>query len=288
LAPQIAASALQDQIRQQMMTPAQKLAQAQAQLAAGWSELTTPHAVQQWVLLNGQWQFITKYVADLNATMPTTVQGFADLILAQDASTASGQNLIQQLYALFPAFQTVADAAGSTASSIQTDYSNLQKWLDANLLSSSLSPLTIQQQLGEAQSQYVENLMKAQGGDQSAINAFGSFADTYEQLAIQEFGRASPQFRAIFDAIQAQGKDVLAGSPVDLTAQAIADLKASLQQQITQLNGELQQLNAGVTVLTQATNQGSQQVAAAVDTSAATISNAIGGASSTGAPLARV
>lgn len=80
-----------------------------------------------------------------------------------------------------------------------------------SLFTSNLSPLTPQEQLGQAQSTYVENLLKAQQNDPTALGNFTKFADDYLKQAAFYFGAASQDYRDIFNAVTQQGGD-LAGT----------------------------------------------------------------------------
>lgn len=94
----------------------------------------------------------------------------------------------------------------------------IQKWadgikrvhdyLDGLLLDQSLTTLTPEQQLAEAQRQYQEALAAAQGGDADALAQLPDLANAYLQLARGEFS-SGDQYQAIFEGV----RDALAGLP---------------------------------------------------------------------------
>ena len=74
------------------------------------------------------------------------------------------------------------------------------EYVDSLLLNDQLSPLTPQQQLDEARSQYMTTLLAAQAGDVDALNKLPQIADAYLQQARFMFA-SSDQYQAIFDEV---------------------------------------------------------------------------------------
>jgi lambda family phage tail tape measure protein len=79
----------------------------------------------------------------------------------------------------------------------------LRKWIDSMYFNEQLSPLTAQQKFEESQSQYVENLMKAQGGDVEAISNFQKYAEEYLKQAKNMYGFGG-DYSAIWKSIMEQ------------------------------------------------------------------------------------
>jgi len=98
----------------------------------------------------------------------------------------------------------VANAAAEASRAAAAAQKQLNEWLNANALDANLSPLTAKERFAESQSQYVENLLKAQGGDQAAIAAFSGYADRYSKESLAMYGRASTDYVAIYRAIRDQ------------------------------------------------------------------------------------
>ncbi|MGH7605404.1 MAG: hypothetical protein ACRENK_15590 [Gemmatimonadaceae bacterium] len=98
------------------------------------------------------------------------------------------------------------------------DYAN-------SLTLGNLSPLSPQQQLVDAQSQYAAELAKAQGGDQSALGDVTKFADTYLNLARTNFA-SGQQYTDIFNAVQSAlrtlGSQVTSDPVLPAAPQAVA------------------------------------------------------------------
>ncbi len=98
----------------------------------------------------------------------------------------------------------VSTGLQQTAEQIKNWVQSLKDWLKNNLLDSSLSPLTASQRLAEAKKQYEDDLVLAKAGDVAARERITKEADAYETEAIAMFGKASFQYRAIFDTIREQ------------------------------------------------------------------------------------
>lgn len=107
--------------------------------------------------------------------------------------------------------QQVYDALDAAALKQKLDAwtGSLQGWLDSIKLDSSLSPLLPKQRLDAAQQRYVDDLMKAQAGDEAARGRFTEDMNAYLREALGVFGRASPEYLSIFNALQAQAQQMV-------------------------------------------------------------------------------
>ena len=117
-----------------------------------------------------------------------------------------GASLGQGSQGLAGAASSATSALGSLVDGIRQAKDGIRAWLDGIFLDST-SPLTPQERLDFAQNAYIENLMKAQSGDAAALGAFTGLADAYLREA-QSFWASSPEYRAIFDAVTGQAKDL--------------------------------------------------------------------------------
>lgn len=106
----------------------------------------------------------------------------------------------------------VTNGLNQTTAAMQKWFDSLRAWLDANLLNESVSPLTAQQRFAAAQEQYIDTLMKAQQGDETARGVITKAADQYQKEALAMYGKASVDYRAIFDATRRQIEALIAGS----------------------------------------------------------------------------
>lgn len=100
--------------------------------------------------------------------------------------------------------QSIQDVLKKWADGIK----HVNDYLDSLLLNQSLTTLTPEQQLAEAQRQYQEALQAAQGGDADALAQLPDLANAYLQLARGEFS-SGDQYQAIFAGV----RDALAGLP---------------------------------------------------------------------------
>jgi len=179
--------------------------------------------------------------AAINVAMPDSIAGFKALIDGLDLSTESGRALYDVLVATGPKFKqlmddvgagidTVTTAAvtayttmislndlsginihtpgstipGAGGSSINDARQNLADQLRGALVSDA-SPYTLRQRYETAKAQFNENLARAQGGDESAINsAFGLF-QTFTSLS-QQVNASSGQYNTdYFGGLNALG-----------------------------------------------------------------------------------
>lgn len=87
---------------------------------------------------------------------------------------------------------------------------SLLEWRKALLLDDQLSPLTASQQYAEAKRQFDEIARLAAAGDKSARDRYTGAADELLRKALEMFGRASPAYQAVFQAILAQTDALIA------------------------------------------------------------------------------
>lgn len=176
----------------------------------------------------------------LGIAVPKNITEFRKLVESIDLSTEAGRTLYQTLMGVAPAFLQVAGAgedvvdsnedvvksvkrivestadlreeARRTAEALADAKMGLQDYLGGLLLNDNLSPLTMEQQLEEAKSQYEKTLGLAQGGDLDAINRLGGAFDAYLQLAREIYG-SSAAYNAIFQKGFDEIRGVAKGGP---------------------------------------------------------------------------
>lgn len=150
----------------------------------------------------------------------------------------SGLSLVQQLYGATGATSGGASTGGGSSgwggtpgdigdvtAAVEDRYAkemgllkNLGEYLDSLGLSS-LSPLTPQEQLQEAQQQYQELLARAMGGDLDALGQLQGAANTYLGQAQSYYGGVGA-YSGIFEGVQAQIQALLDRGPLNSPAEA--------------------------------------------------------------------
>jgi len=147
----------------------------------------------------------------------------------------SGLSLVQRLYGATGATSGTSTGGGSgggdaggvgdVADAVEDRYKremellkNLGEYLDSLGLSS-LSPLTPQEQLQEAQQQYQDLLARAMGGDLDALGQLQGAANTYLGQAQSYYGGVGA-YGGIFDGVQAQIQALLDRGPLNSPAEA--------------------------------------------------------------------
>lgn len=126
----------------------------------------------------------------------------------------------------------------------------LRAWLDGLLLSDK-SPLTASQRIFEAQSQYTEQLMKAQGGDAGAISGITRYADAYLSEA-RSFYASSQDYNNIFAAVYKQ-IDTLATNPSPVTKADIDRVIQAIQESTAVQSGTTKAVEQQTAVVEQQT-----------------------------------
>lgn len=120
---------------------------------------------------------------------------------------------------------------------------SLRDWLKGLYLNESLSPLTAQQQLATSRTTYLNDLLKAQGGDETARAALTKDAEAYlnAQKAVTGFGGDySAVFSKIVDDIEALAN---AFDPIT-TAQTFSINSSSFDGVVTAQNGTTNSVDA--------------------------------------------
>jgi len=150
----------------------------------------------------------------------------------------SGLSLVQQLYGATGATSGGTGTGGGSSgwggtpgdigdvtAAVEDRYAkemellkNLGEYLDSLGLSS-LSPLTPQEQLQEAQQQYQDLLARAMGGDLEALGQLQGAANTYLGQAQSYYGGVGA-YGGIFDDVQAQIQALLDRGPLNSPAEA--------------------------------------------------------------------
>jgi hypothetical protein len=192
--------------------------------------------------------------------------------LMQQATQPGTVGTIDFTNAIIDLGNAAATAAAQAAAATQTWIDSLNVWLNGIGLNAQLSPLTAQQQKDEAQRQYVEDLMRAQGGDVAARAKITQDADAYlaAQKAVSGFGGDySSVYSAIVNQIQSlannnsgENRPLNAGD-ISALKQEVVDLKTVLARLLEIGNADNQEqtteviaaLNAVANKLAAATTQ---------------------------------
>ncbi len=179
-----------------------------------------------------------------------------------------GSDRAKELIALYQELWAVQGQAGESGSQW---IKQLQDWLRAMKLDSTLSPLTSSQRLDAAQSQYVEDLLKAQQGDADARNRFTQDAEAYLREALAMYGRGSNDYNAIWMAIQEQTQGLIAAglAPTETT---LTDLDTTIstgqqtaKEQADMLIAKVQALTDEVAALRREQAEASSEAQTALD-----------------------
>lgn len=137
-------------------------------------------------------------------------------------------------------FSSAVSGATSAMETLAQSKDGIAQWLQGLMLDKSLSPLTPAQRLDFAHDTYVNNLMKAQGGDIGALSQYTSLANSYLTELLSYYG-PNAQYQAGFAGVANQGA-ALAGLTVDARPVTAADSNRGFQSVVDAIN----KLNAGV------------------------------------------
>lgn len=211
---------------------------------------TTSNAAQ---ILNDRLSLLAeiyKLTGDAAGAAAVLEQQHAIALAAMDPSL---RELQTQLWGL----QKAAEAAARATA--------LNDWLKSNAMSSTLSPLTAQQQLAEAQRQYADELRLAKGGDTKALGDITQYADALlaAEKAVTGFGGG---YSALYAAIRADIGGLAASNGMTAGESAIAGNVVQLHTDVTDQTAILGRL---LERLLEATTEQTAAVAGAVTTSAA-------------------
>jgi hypothetical protein len=209
-----------------------------------------------------------------------------------NAKWDQGSTQAQELIALY---QQLWSVQGQSATATAGWIKQMQDWLRALTLDQTLSPLTARQRFDFAQSTYVDDLMKAQGGDADARARFTNDADAYLKEALSMFGRASGSYEAIYTAIVAQTNGLIAQGLGPSVPATLSDVQSSIMDagqtakqqmdtliaKVSDLNTELtavkQELQANTATVQQQTGEIVEATESAVSTTTSTLLNSSGG-----------
>lgn len=147
----------------------------------------------------------------------------------QSTLTSSTTNLSSGFAGLGTA---VTGLTGTLTDSVQQTRDGIGQWLHGLFLDQSLSPLAPGQRLDFAHDAYVENLMKAQANDPTALSQFTSFASDYLKELLSYYG-PNAQYLAGFSAVTQQ-----AGGLAGLSDQrpiTATDLKSGFASVVAEL-----------------------------------------------------
>ncbi len=237
---------------------------AQVQLDSALSRFaTTAYSSYTTGNATAQADIVTRVMANLrNGTLnPANALAYA---------ATQGPQAVEALTAVLQAYQTLqsasenaagaidqfAGAANSAAEQLQKAVQSLSGYLRGSLLGG-LSPLTPQARLDEAQSQYVENLMRAQRGDAASIGGFGAARDAYLREA-RDFFASGQQYSDIFANTYNQGAAITGGEVRPITAADMTTNTASIVAALSAVQQQVATVTAAVQQLTSVTQQGDQ------------------------------
>ena len=170
---------------------------------------------------------VTNELKRLGLSGIATRDQFKRLIMGLDLSTEGGATMYAALMDLAPAFAAVTDGAEKAREQLTRIFEFAQ-----GLLTSSLSTLSPQQQLEIERNEYEALLLKAQGGDVSALEKLTD-ASTEYLTAAQKFFAASPEYDAIFKRVYDQ---LIALSGMEVEDPVITTLETEFQRLIDAIN----------------------------------------------------
>ncbi|MBL8518185.1 MAG: hypothetical protein JNM76_14585 [Betaproteobacteria bacterium] len=165
------------------------------------------------------------------------------------------KTVLSEIISLYAQYNSLQDRVNTSTQQLGTvtaqvvdrmgeSRNGIAEWLRGLFMDDRLSPLSPEGQLDFAQSQYVENLMKAQAGDANALAQYTSFAQAYlEELRAADASGARYQAGAAAVATQAAGLSGLA----QVRPVTAADTAANTQEivkALNQLRADLGQANA--------------------------------------------
>ncbi len=140
---------------------------------------------------------------NLGFILPTTLQGFRDLVDIQNLNTESGRNTYAALLGLSSAFATVTNAAEEAAKASREAAAAIAKsisdWLK-NLVGGIVSP---QSMTYATKAAYTSNLALARTGDSSALNSITSTADAY-LASVKATATSTSQYKVAVAQVAAQ------------------------------------------------------------------------------------
>lgn len=187
---------------------------------------TTSNAAQ---ILNDRLSLLAeiyKLTGDAAGAAAVLEQQHAIALAAMDPSL---RELQTQLWGL----QKAAEAAARATA--------LNDWLKSNAMSSTLSPLTAQQQLTEAQRQYADELRLAKAGDAKALGDITQYADALlaAEKAVEGFGGG---YSALYAAIRADIGGLATANGMTAGESAIATNVVQLHTDVTDQTAVLARL----------------------------------------------
>lgn len=138
--------------------------------------------------------------AELGLVMPATRQQFRELLESFNLQFEWGQDTVNGLLALAPAFGQVADAAAAAEAAMKA-FSDQVKDFQQQLRQGDLSTLTPEQQYQEARKRYEEVSAKAAGGDETARSQWTQIAQAFLE-ASRAYYASGDRYAADFDKVQ--------------------------------------------------------------------------------------
>lgn len=186
----------------------------------------------------------------------------------QTAIMASYNYQYSALQTQVQAEQSAYQAGQQAAAQLAQTFKSIGNYAQS-LLTSTLSPLSDQQKLAQAQAQYQDTLNKAQGGDATAAQALQGDANTY-LTASRSYYASGSQYNDIFNNVQ-QALSALGSSGSNSLAsvtQSGFQMSAELQQKMNDLQT---QTNTQLTALKTLTDKWQSDLQASLDAQAAAV-----------------
>lgn len=162
-----------------------------------------------------------------------------------------------------------AGGLGDLAKAIENAKENIRNFRDSLLLGQ-LSPLTATERWMTALDQYNNNYDLAKLNDAKALGDYSQIAQTLLQEAISYYGRASPEYMALFQQILADAD--LLGTPVgeDPVVTSVDAVRFTIEEQNRLLREQVAALTQQVVVLTNVVKTSGSATVNAIESSAAT------------------
>lgn len=165
---------------------------------------------------------------------PEAVAAFTDLLNKYKAFTSTTSQANTNLGSFVDNVGSASTAISNLAQQTADAKAGIADWLQGLFLDKNLSPLTPKEGLDFAQSNYVENLLKAQSNDPAALSSYTKFAQQYLEEAKSYYG-PGVEFQKIFAGVTSQGAQ-LAGLS-DARPVTAGDINNGFRSVVDELRG---------------------------------------------------
>jgi hypothetical protein len=157
--------------------------------------------------LVGSWRNMADEFTKLNLKMPTTNTEFRALVEGIDTSTEAGQKLFGKVISLSGAFANLSEAMTASRETLQAAYDTAKQQAQSlrdylqSLKTGDIATGTPLERYQAAKALYESTLARAQGGDQTAIDALQGVSTSFLELSKKYFA-ASGQYGADLASVQ--------------------------------------------------------------------------------------